>query len=193
MPAADVIAAWDQADPADIHPLRQVSELAYLNSGASQAEQIATVIPVGSSVVDFGCGDGRVAVPLQGLGFNVTGVDSSPAMLKRLSARAPAMTTVQSDGLNLAARLDEPVDAVIALAILIHHSRADGARIITGLATAVRPGGHLILDWPVSEHPRDGRHWIDITTWGADEQAALVRKLGLTPVDTDLPWSVWRT
>ncbi|WP_460786203.1 class I SAM-dependent methyltransferase, partial [Microbacterium tumbae] len=89
MTAEDVIQAWDQADPAAIHPSRGVSEDAYWRSGKVQADMLATVIPDGAKVLDFGCGDGRVAIPMAALGYDVTAVVSSQNMLDRLSARAP--------------------------------------------------------------------------------------------------------
>ena len=63
MTAADVIQAWDRADPTAIHPLRRVSEDAYWDSGKAQADMLASVIPGNAKVMDFGCGDGRVAIP----------------------------------------------------------------------------------------------------------------------------------
>jgi 2-polyprenyl-3-methyl-5-hydroxy-6-metoxy-1,4-benzoquinol methylase len=50
---------------------------------------LATVIPDGCEGLDFGCGDGRVAIPLAALGYEVTAVDSSQRMLDRLAERLP--------------------------------------------------------------------------------------------------------
>lgn len=193
MSLADITGAWDRADPAAIHPTRRISEDAYRESGEAQAAMLATVLEPACSVVDFGCGDGRVTVPLSAHGFDVTGADASPNMLRRLRERAPGTRTVNSDGTDLADRLGSQVDAVVCLAVLIHHDYEAGARIITGLTEAVRAGGALILDWPTADVPHERGHWIDVTTWSIRARDKLADRLGLTAVDSDLPWSVWTT
>lgn len=189
----DIVTAWDQADPRAIHPTRRISEDAYWASGHAQAEAIATVLKPGCSVVDFGCGDGRVALPLATLGFTVTGADASPAMLARLNERAPDVRTVESIGPDLYKKLGKKADAVICLAVLIHHGYDDAAGIIRGLAQAVRKGGTLVLDWPTSDQPAERGHWIGVTTWSTEQQAEVAADIGLTRIDSALPFSVWRT
>ncbi|MFJ9671332.1 class I SAM-dependent methyltransferase [Streptomyces sp. NPDC101221] len=191
----DVVAAWDQADPASIHPTREhQDEDAYWASGSTQARLLAKEIGIGSKVLDFGCGDGRVAIPLRAMGIDVTGVDSSPRMLASLNQRDPNLTTLQSDGTDLGKHLGRrKMDAVYCLAVLIHHSYEDGAALIAALAKTVRKGGLLILDWPTSTSPRERSHWIGVTTWDSKQQAVQADRLGLTSLPTDLPWSVWTT
>ena len=188
----DIIEAWDEADPAAIHPTRGVSEEAYRASGEAQAELLATVLPKGCRVVDFGCGDGRVAAPLRALGYEVTGADGSEAMLARLNKAEPDMPTVVTDGLDLADKLGKKTDAVISLAVLIHHDYESCERIITGLRAAVRANGLLVLDWPTSDQPSEASDWIGVTTWDRDQQDAVCKRIGLKRLDHDLPWPVFR-
>lgn len=193
MTADDVIKAWDQADPTAIHPLRNVSEGAYWESGKAQAGMLATVIPDGAKVLDFGCGDGRVAIPMAAHGYEVTAVDSSQKMLDRLTDRAPDVTTVQADAAGIAGHLGRRrMDAVYSLAVLIHHSYQDCLHIITKLRAATKLGGILVLDWPVSEMPTEADSWIGVTTWSAEQQADACQQIGLEPVDSDLPWGIYR-
>ncbi len=193
MTAADVITAWDQADPAAIHPLRRVSEDAYWESGKAQASTLATAIPNGAKVLDFGCGDGRVAIPLAALGYEVTAVDSSQRMLDRLSDRAPDITTVQAAADGIAAHLGRRrMDAVYSLAVLIHHSYYDCLNMIAKLRAATKLGGLLVLDWPVSDQPAEADSWIGVTTWSPQQQADACERIGLEPVDSSLPWGVYR-
>lgn len=193
MTAEAVIQAWDAADPAAIHPLRQVSEDAYWESGRAQADMLASVIPDGARVLDFGCGDGRVAIPLAGLGYEVTAVDSSRRMLDRLTERAPDITTVQAAADGIAAHLGRRrMDAVYALAVLIHHSYTDCLNIVGKLRAATKLGGILVLDWPVSEQPGEADSWIGVTTWSRQQQADACARIGLEPVDSGLPWGVYR-
>lgn len=193
MSAEAVIQAWDQADPAAIHPTRGVSEEAYWDSGEAQAAMLATVIPDGAKVMDFGCGDGRVAIPLAQLGYDVTAVDSSQNMLDRLTARAPYVTTVHAAADGIAGHLGRRrMDAVYCLAVLIHHGYADCLDIIGKLRAAAKLGGILVLDWPVSETPTETDSWIGVTAWSKEQQADACARIGLEPVDSSLPWGVYR-
>ncbi|MFF2100967.1 class I SAM-dependent methyltransferase [Streptomyces sp. NPDC058202] len=193
MTAEAVIQAWDQADPEAIHPLRRVSEDAYWESGQVQAEMLANVIPDGAKVMDFGCGDGRVAIPMTVLGYEVTAVDSSQRMLDRLADRLPDADTVLADADGIAKHLGRRrMDAVYSLAVLIHHSYADCLNIIGKLRAATKLGGILVLDWPLSDQPSEADSWIGVTTWSKEQQADACATLGLEPVDSGLPWGVYR-
>ncbi|MGW7087529.1 class I SAM-dependent methyltransferase [Streptomyces sp. NPDC054871] len=193
MTAETVIAAWDLADPDAIHPTRRLSEGAYWESGKAQADMLATVIPDGAKVLDFGCGDGRVAIPLAAHGYEVTAVDSSQRMLDRLTERAPDLTTVQATADGVAGHLGRRrMDAVYSLAVLIHHSYADCLHIVGKLRAATKLGGILVLDWPVSETPSEADSWIGVTTWSEQQQAEACAQIGLELVHSDLPWGVYR-
>lgn len=187
----DVVEAWDAASHDAIHPTRAVSEEAYEASGQAQADALAKVLPKGT-VVDFGCGDGRVAIPLAKHGYRVIGVDASPNMVAALNTRDPSIPTLVSDGSDLAEQLDRKADAVICLAVLIHHDYEGGRQILAGLREVLRPGGMLIAHWPTSAEPYERRTWIEVTYWTEEEQARVAEELGLRPVDTELPWSVWK-
>lgn len=193
MSADDVIQAWDGADPTAIHPLRQVSEDAYWDSGRAQADMLATVIPGNAKVMDFGCGDGRVAIPMAEWGYEVTAVDASSRMLDRLTERAPDLATVKADADAIAGHLGRRrMDAVYSLAVLIHHSYTDCLHIISRLRAATKLGGILVLDWPVSDQPAEADNWIGVTTWSPQQQADACTEIGLAPVDSGLPWGVYR-
>ncbi|MGH3584746.1 MAG: class I SAM-dependent methyltransferase [Pseudonocardia sp.] len=194
MTAADIIDAWDQPLAAGaIHPTRGISEDAYRASGQAQAKLLAADIPTGSRVLDFGCGDGRVAIPLRAMGFDVTGADASPRMLAALADRDPDLTAFQSDGTDLGKHLGRrKFDAVYCLAVLIHHDYTTGEQLIANLRAVVKKGGLLILDWPASANPTEGAAWLDVTTWSQDQQDTIVTKLGLTRVDDEQPWQVFR-
>jgi 2-polyprenyl-3-methyl-5-hydroxy-6-metoxy-1,4-benzoquinol methylase len=193
MSADDVIAAWDKADPTAIHPLRTVSEDAYWDSGKAQADMLATVLPAGAKVIDYGCGDGRVAIPLRAAGYDVTAVDSSQAMLDRLVDRDPDMPVLLSRGTDLAELYGRKADAIVSLAVLIHYSYADALDLIAQMrATVNGRNGLLVLDWPVSDQPSEAHDWIGVTTWSAKQQADACRRIGLKPVDSDLPWGVYK-
>ncbi|MFD8577163.1 class I SAM-dependent methyltransferase [Streptomyces virginiae] len=170
----EVIRTWETADPVLLHPLRAMSEDAYRISGQNHAALLSTVVPPGT-VVDFGCGDGRVAIPLDDLGYDVIAVDGAQAMLDRLAAAAPDLPSARSDGTDLAAVLGEPADSLIAIGVLGQYDDAVAAQLVEKMRAAVRPDGILVLDWPGSE-----RH-VD-----------LCRRIGLEALPLGLPWSAYR-
>ncbi|HEY6116503.1 MAG TPA: class I SAM-dependent methyltransferase [Candidatus Dormibacteraeota bacterium] len=194
MSAEDVIKAWDQPEAREaIHPTRGISEDAYQASGQAQAELLAADIPAGAKVMDFGCGDGRVAIPLAAMGYEVTGVDASSNMLAALAERDPDLPVFQSDGTDFGKHLGRrKFDAVYCLAVLIHHDYETGEQLVANLRSVVKKGGILALDWPTSDEPSDGHGWLGVTTWSPERQAEIAARLKMEPVEADRPWSVWR-
>lgn len=190
----DVVDAWDRAGPGAIHPSRSGGEDAYRASGVAQARLISAALAGhGPSphdlVVDYGCGDGRVAIPLAEFGWQVLAVDTSPKMLARLRERAGPIAVATATPADLPGR---NVGAVYSLAVLIHHSWVDGERIVSAMVSMVRPGGLLVLDWPVADSPCERDSWIGVTTWSRQRRDAVADRLGLDPAPIGLPWSTYR-
>jgi len=196
MIAAEAIAAWSRPGATDyIHPSRGISEDAYWASGKRQAELLAQDIPAGARVMDFGAGDGRVAIPLREMGYDVTAADGSAPMIDQLAANDPELTAIHTDGTDLRSHLGKrKMDAVYSLAVLIHLDYESAEELIRNLRAIVKKGGLLILDWPVSDEPAEGIAWLDVTTWSKQQQDDLVQELALTRVEDDhqLPWQVFR-
>lgn len=197
----DVVQAWREADPKHIHPTREhVSEKAYWDSGRSQAELVLKLVGVGATVLDFGCGDGRIAIPMAKLGIHVYAVDAAPEMLERLEHNTTVVDvnggidSILSDGTtDLAKLIGHKVDAVNARAVFIHHAHDDVAAMVKQLAACVRSGGFLIADWPVGDH-HERRDWIDVTTWDREKRQAVADAVGLELVTEGIPTvrpSVW--
>jgi 2-polyprenyl-3-methyl-5-hydroxy-6-metoxy-1,4-benzoquinol methylase len=195
-----VVKAWQGAHVDAIHPLRADDVDGYWESGWFQAQQAAAHIPAGGTVVDFGCGDGRVAIPLAHMGFGVTAVDASPTMLKRLATRAREqgndfnpddLELVQSDGTDLG-KLKRLFDGVVCRAVLIHHGFADGERLVHQLAELLKPGAHLMIDWPNGvEHER--RDWIDVSVWDQNRVKDVAAVNGLELVESAPDgYTVWK-
>ena len=114
----------------------------------------------GGPILEVACGTGRVLLPLAQAGFDVVGVDVSPAML------AIAREKVESAGLQGKVRLvqadarDFSIDsmherfnlAFIALNSFMHFvDHEDQVRVLRGIARHLKPGGFLILDLPNPE------------------------------------------
>jgi SAM-dependent methyltransferase len=186
-----VVAAWEDiarrhTARAAIHPLGSYSNGVYELSGQAAALTIARYLDDGERVVDFGAGDGRVAIPLHDAGFDVIAVDASPTMLDRLQAKRPAIPTVRSTGIGLLEDLDGPVGVVFSLAVLIHHSHEDGHRLIGELARALEPEGLLLLDLPLYDVPRERAAWRDVTVWTLADLELTAAEFELTILEANV-------
>jgi SAM-dependent methyltransferase len=119
-----------------------------------EAELIATVVPDGSSILDLGCGTGRIARGLVEHGYDVVGVDQSAEML----AHATSFETVQAPIAGL--DLDRRFDAVL-LASNLMNAPDDGERraIVATAARHAGPDGVVLVQWEPPEwfdRVRDG-------------------------------------
>jgi SAM-dependent methyltransferase len=135
-----------------------------------EPDVIAAQTRPGGTILELGCGVGRVTRPLAERGFAVTAVDESAAMLERLarltpaallrpdtrptSAReAPGVRTVHSaiEDLDLGERFD-----VVVLASFLVHAGDTGVRqrMLDACRRHVRPGGRVLVQ-------REGAGWHD--------------------------------
>jgi len=79
-----------------------------------EAEIVHAAVPPGASVLELGCGTGRILRPLAALGHPVTGADDSPEMLDR----SPDLRTVCGSIESL--RLDRAFDVVLLASTMIN-------------------------------------------------------------------------
>ena len=98
-------------------------------------------LPKGRAI-DAACGTGRLAVQLAGLGFQTTGVDSSPAMLERARERAADVTFA---GGELTALPFPAVEADLVVTGLALTHIADLAPVYAEFARVLKPGGDLVV------------------------------------------------
>jgi SAM-dependent methyltransferase len=96
-----------------------------------------------ASVLDAGCGTGRVAIELARHGIEVLGVDVDGSMLATAGERAPALVWITADLVGL--RLDRTFDVVV-MAGNVPHFTPPGteAELVASVARHVAPRGRLI-------------------------------------------------
>ncbi len=103
----------------------------------------------GARVVDLGCGNGQIGLPLARDGASVLAVDVSPVMIKSLQAEAQRQRLQTLHG--LATPIEElvlpsaSVDLVVSSYALHHLRDADKARLISSAAGWLRPGGRIVI------------------------------------------------
>jgi SAM-dependent methyltransferase len=125
-----------------------------------EAAFVARTLMPGSSVLDAGCGTGRVASRLADLGFDVVGADVDPEMVAVARAQRPELTWVVADlaALDLDRRFDlvvlagnvvpfiDPEALPATVGRLAEHLAPDG-RVLCGFgldAEHLPPGGPVV-------------------------------------------------
>ena len=110
---------------------------------AALTEKIAGSLPVGSAVLDLGCGTGvPTAKLLTGAGHRVVGVDISEGMLRLAREQVPAAEFVHANFADLPGDFGR-FDAATAFFSLLMLSKADIERVLDKVAGWLRPGGHV--------------------------------------------------
>ncbi|HXA96719.1 MAG TPA: methyltransferase domain-containing protein [Candidatus Dormibacteraeota bacterium] len=105
----------------------------------------------GAALLDAGCGTGHYALELARLGFDVTGLDRSPALLEQAEVRARGadsgakLRIEQGDILQLPAH--PRYDAIVCRGVLNDFvDDGDRAAVFGTFARTLRAGGVLLLD-----------------------------------------------
>ncbi len=132
----------------------------------------------GKTVLDAGCGTGRVAIELAARGLSVVGLDADSSMLRAARNKAPQLRWIECDLVDADAHLDETFD-LVALAgnVMIFVDRGTEAAVIAQVAARVKAGGLVVAGFQLNT----GR----LTTDRYDELAAAA---GLQLVDR---WATW--
>ena len=104
-----------------------------------EAEIVHSAVADGASILELGCGTGRILRPLARLGHPVLGVDESAAML----ARIPDLPTLCSGIEDL--RLDRAFDAVLLASTMINADPALRAKFLATCRRHLQPGGVAVF------------------------------------------------
>ncbi len=128
------------------------------------------------SVLDAGCGTGRVAIELAARGVDVVGSDIDAQMLAQARDKAPDIDWVQSDLATL--ELGRVFD-VVALAgnVILFVAPDTEAACVAGAARHVAPGGSLVAGFSL------GRS-VTVDAW-----EGWIRQAGLEPSARYSSWS----
>lgn len=96
-----------------------------------------------ATVLDAGCGTGRVAIELASHGIEVVGADVDASMLATARGRAPEVAWVEADltGLDLGRTFDV---VVMAGNVPLFTPPGTEAALVAGVARHVAPGGRLV-------------------------------------------------
>jgi trans-aconitate methyltransferase len=128
----------------------------------------------GESVLDLGCGTGRLTSRIAEAGSRVVGLDNSPEMLEEARKNYPALTFVLADACNFV--LDEPFDAVFSNAAL--HWVKEAGLVVGCVWRALKPGGRFVAEF-------GGKGNIRTLVEGFYRA---LEKIGVRPGEISNPW-----
>jgi len=104
-----------------------------------------------ASVLDAGCGTGRVAIELARRGVDVVGVDLDPHLLEAARAKAPGLAWELADVTTV--DLGRTFDVVVLAGnVMIFLAPGTEGAALANLGRHVAPGGRLIAGFQVHGH-----------------------------------------
>ena len=124
---------------------------------AATAELVALLGRLGvvwpeATILDIGCGIGRLEVALAGRAAGITGIDLSPAMIAHARKRCrpyPNVTLQLSPGKDLCPFARAAFDTVLMVDTFPYLYRAGGSEFagsfMAEIARVLRPGGHAVI------------------------------------------------
>ncbi|HET9172019.1 MAG TPA: ADP-ribosylglycohydrolase family protein [Actinospica sp.] len=104
-----------------------------------ESEIVHAAVPAKASIIELGCGTGRISTLLAHLGHRVVGVDESPEML----AACKDIETVRSSVEEL--DLGERFDVVLMASHLVNASESQRTKLLESARRHLAPGGTLVL------------------------------------------------
>lgn len=147
-------------------------EFYLLMKAGDEPDVVAGVTPPGGSVLELGCGVGRVTHPLVERGFEVVAVDESAEML----AHVRGARTVRSGIQDL--RLERRFDLVMLASHLVQTAEEEGRRLLLDTcARHVAPDGRVLIQWTPPERHDDRRPGQGRTVDGLTIEVAAVEEV----------------
>ena len=121
-----------------------------------EADLVDSLLEPGRSVLDAGCGTGRVAIELARRGHDVVGVDLDPAMLDLARSKAPDLPWIEGDLTRTivadASGRQRQFDAAVAAGnVMIFLEHGTEAAVVANIAAHLRPGGVLVAGFQLSD------------------------------------------
>jgi SAM-dependent methyltransferase len=189
------------------------SEEVVQTTGRYTARQVATAIDLDDtdSVLELGCGVGRIGRELAPSCNHWTGVDISSKMIAHARERLAHLENIDFHELrrsNLEALGDGSISKAYSVAVLCHMDKEDLYLYLKDLWRVVRPGGLIYVETWNLAHPIGWKRWeYEVNNWNRsdqkqrkdvarnqfctpDEFQLYIRHAGFTPLAcyADSPW-----
>ena len=134
----------------------------YARLTSTACDEVASRVEPGASIVDFGAGCGRLAVPLVRDGYRVTAVEPSPGMIDQLRAARRRLAATDPTAAARLTVVQAPMQAVdgsgihdmalcvfTVIAYLLDEDALTSA--FHAVHASLRPGGFFLVDVPDEE------------------------------------------
>ena len=145
-------------------------------------DDLAKYLPVGSQVLDLGCGSG---IPVDKFliekGYHLTGIDISSAQIKLAKQNLPDGNFIQADmdEINFP---DSSFDAVVSFYAIFHIPREEHRELLAKCFRLLKKGGYLLItmgssDWEGTEDDFHGAkmYW---SHYGREKNVQMVKEVG---------------
>jgi len=111
-----------------------------------EVHYLAQSIQSSASVLDVGCGNGRILEVFANKSINYLGIDNSLELITLAQKNYPQFTFRVMDILDLSPLSDDHYDFIFCLAVILHlPSHNSRLRALENLAAKLKPGGQLII------------------------------------------------
>lgn len=127
-----------------------------------ELEKMVEFLKDGDSVIDVGCGNGRLLDNVKNKKINYLGIDSSSELIEFAKKNYPNNEFVVGDILSLTEEVEQKFDLVISVAVL-HHLPGKELRInaLNQLKNVCRPEGKIIFSvWKIWPHKKYWKYLI---------------------------------
>lgn len=176
-----VKSGWDQAAAGEnvnaaIHPSGLGELIDYVESGVGAAQQVIDDIKqyadadslAESSIIEYGCGNGRIAIPLSRNFKRLYAVDCSYSMLQKLprdtdSEIIPVLANDNWFGLA------DPADYAYSINVFIHNTYESGMQIMKAISDNLKPVGLALLQIPIYDVAKEPENWTDVGVWTSQQ------------------------
>jgi len=137
--------------------LTPASRQEFFNSGEEYVKQIFEIISSyidrdfnPSLGIDFGCGVGRIAIPLSKRCKQVIGVDVSPSMVAEAKRNCVLFNITNIDFVDDLSKIKQKVDFINTVLVLQHIETNRGTNIIEDFVEKLTPSGIACIQVPYS-------------------------------------------
>jgi 2-polyprenyl-3-methyl-5-hydroxy-6-metoxy-1,4-benzoquinol methylase len=104
-------------------------------------------------LMDVGCGDGSVSLPLVGANSHATFLDLSSSMTERVGAKIPKRYAENVQVRNedfMTAAFSTEFDLIVSVGVMAHVDSPE--KFISKIVSLLRPGGHAIIEFTDCRH-----------------------------------------
>jgi 2-polyprenyl-3-methyl-5-hydroxy-6-metoxy-1,4-benzoquinol methylase len=154
--------------------LTAAHEREFFATGEALVDRMFAIIEAGLlpgfapvSMLEYGCGLGRLAIPLSRRPGSVTAIDRSPVMLEhaRREAERRGAGHIGFDTPDAFHATSRKFDLVLCYHVLQRLPRHQGRRLLQALVDRMSPGGVGVFQWPLNTGASAGVH---IARWARE-------------------------